>query len=108
MLNQEIAAEKKQAIFLVVSQIPAGKIATYGQIASLAGFPGAARLVGSTLKNLPKTSKLPWHRVINAQLKISTRSTNSMREQKQKLRAEGIEFRNSRVHRKHLWESRPS
>jgi methylated-DNA-protein-cysteine methyltransferase-like protein len=103
LLNQEIAAEKKQAILQVISQIPTGKIATYGQIASLAGFPGAARLVGSTLKNLPKTTKLPWHRVINAQLKISKRSSHSMRDQKQKLSAEGIQFNNSRILREHLW-----
>jgi len=51
--------------------IPHGKVASYGQIASLAGLPGRARLVGQTMSRLPQGSLLPWHRVINSQGRIS-------------------------------------
>ena len=59
MRNQETPIDKKLAVFHVVSEIPLGKVATYAQVAELAGLPGAARFVGFTLKNLPKNSKLP-------------------------------------------------
>jgi len=51
-------------------------VATYGKIAALAGLPTQARLVGYALHALPRNSKVPWHRVINAQRKISIRSTS--------------------------------
>ena len=103
MRNQEILVDKKLAVFHVVSEIPSGKVATYGQVARLAGLPGLSRFVGFVLKNLPKNSKLPWHRVINSQLKISDRSRESMQGQKEKLVAEGIKFNENRVMRNQLW-----
>ena len=53
MRNQETPIDKKLAVFHVVSEIPPGKVATYGQVAELAGLPGAARFVGFALRNLP-------------------------------------------------------
>jgi len=61
----------KEAIYLALQQIPRGTVVTYGQLAQLAGLPGAARLVGNLLNNLPEGTRLPWHRVINAQGKLS-------------------------------------
>jgi methylated-DNA-protein-cysteine methyltransferase-like protein len=61
-------------IYAVVSRIPRGRIATYGQIARLAGLPGHARLVGYALSALPERSRVPWHRVVNAKGQISERS----------------------------------
>ncbi|MDO6445773.1 MGMT family protein [Colwellia sp. 1_MG-2023] len=62
-------------IWRTVQMIPLGKVATYGQIADLAGLPGRARLVGKALGAVPKTGwdkqPVPWYRVINAQGKIS-------------------------------------
>jgi methylated-DNA-protein-cysteine methyltransferase-like protein len=58
----------------VVARIPRGRVATYGQIAALAGLPRQARLVGYAMHGLPDGSRLPWHRVINAQGKVSSRS----------------------------------
>ena len=55
-----------QSIYEVVCRIPSGCVATYGQVASLAGLPGHARLVGYALHNLPDDSDVPWHRVVNA------------------------------------------
>ncbi len=61
-------------IYRVVARIPPGRVATYGQVAVLAGVPGQARLVGYALHALDEGNRLPWHRVINAQGRISPRS----------------------------------
>jgi methylated-DNA-protein-cysteine methyltransferase related protein len=63
-----------QRIHEVVSKIPRGRIATYGQVARLAGLPGQARLVGYALHALPAGTSVPWQRVVNAQGAISTGS----------------------------------
>ncbi|CCN68279.1 methylated-DNA-protein-cysteine methyltransferase [Vibrio nigripulchritudo ATCC 27043] len=76
-------------IFAVIHQIPYGQVSTYGQVAQLAGYPGYARHVGKALGNLPKGSKLPWHRVINSKGEISLKGTAYDR-QKVKLEDEGI------------------
>ena len=60
-----------EMIWQVIGAIPVGKVATYGQIAELAGIPGGARMVGRCLSQLPCDSQLPWFRVINASGKIS-------------------------------------
>lgn len=64
-------AELAQQILAVVDLIPYGKVATYGQIAKLAGLPNHARLTGWVLKHIDADSDLPWHRVINSEGKIS-------------------------------------
>jgi methylated-DNA-protein-cysteine methyltransferase-like protein len=63
-----------QRIYAVVKRIPRGRVATYGQVASLAGLAGHARQVGYALHALPEGSVVPWHRVVNAQGAISMRS----------------------------------
>ena len=63
-----------QEIYDVVRRIPPGRVATYGQVASLAGLPGHARQVGYALYALPQTSTVPWHRVVNAKGGISVRA----------------------------------
>ncbi len=70
------------AIWDAVRRIPRGRVATYGQIAALAGRPGQPRLVGYALHHLPEGSKVPWHRVVNAQGKISWRPTGGFRLQR--------------------------
>ena len=71
-------------------------MASYGQIAALAGMPNQARLVGKTLSGLPADSKLPWHRVVNASLRISL--TGSGRErQVRRLQSEHVEFIGERI-----------
>ena len=57
--------------YAVVTQIPKGSVATYGQIAALAGLPGRARHVGHALRELADGSDVPWHRVVNSQGTIS-------------------------------------
>jgi methylated-DNA-protein-cysteine methyltransferase-like protein len=64
-----------QLIYSVVRRIPRGRVATYGQVASLAGLVGHARQVGYALNALPDGTVVPWHRVVNAAGRISTRAT---------------------------------
>lgn len=86
-------------IFAVVRRIPAGRVATYGQVAALAGHPGHARQVGYALSALHPDSPIPWHRVVNAQGAISARTTDSggALVQRMRLEQEGIAFRGGRV-----------
>jgi alkylated DNA nucleotide flippase Atl1/ribonuclease BN (tRNA processing enzyme) len=80
-------------IYEIVNHIPQGKVATYGQIASLAGMPGHARQVGYALHALPDGSEVPWHRVINRKGQISLRSNLSATSlQRALLKSEGIMF----------------
>lgn len=74
-------------------RIPRGRVATYGQVAELAGLPGHARQVGYALHALRGESALPWHRVVNAAGAISLRSVPGFElEQRLRLEAEGISF----------------
>ena len=77
-----------QRIYSVVSRIPRGRVATYGQIARLAGLPGQARLVGYALAALDDRSRVPWHRVVNAEGRISPRRDGSPAARVQRLRLE--------------------
>lgn len=83
-----------QRIYQVVQQIPSGKVATYGQIAELAGLFGQARQVGWALYRLAANSEVPWHRVINAKGQVSRSILrNDTDEMQQELLArEGICF----------------
>lgn len=79
----------------MVSRIPRGRVATYGQVARLAGLPGHARLVGYALSALPEGSGVPWHRVVNAKGLVSARAEGSGGHdalQRVILRREGIRF----------------
>jgi methylated-DNA-protein-cysteine methyltransferase-like protein len=80
-------------IYSVVRQIPRGRVATYGQIAELAGIPGQPRRTGYALSALPEGSDVPWHRVINAQGRLSfPPNSTATRLQKRLLRQEGVIF----------------
>jgi methylated-DNA-protein-cysteine methyltransferase-like protein len=92
------------SIFKTVERIPAGKVASYGSVAALSGFPGQPRLAGYALHNLPSGTDIPWHRVINAQGKISLPG-RAGRLQRQLLEAEGVVFLNGKVDmRKYGWQ----
>lgn len=88
-----ISCEYNERLFLALAQIPPGRVITYGELARRAGMPNGARLVGRILGALPEDSGLPWHRVINAQGKLSfPPGSESFQRQKNKLVAEGVEF----------------
>jgi methylated-DNA-protein-cysteine methyltransferase related protein len=76
-----------QQIYAVVALIPRGKVATYGQIALLAGLPRSARFVGYALSALTDKT-VPWHRVINSRGEVSQRSDGSEADNVQRLRLE--------------------
>jgi methylated-DNA-protein-cysteine methyltransferase-like protein len=81
-------------IWQIVALIPSGKVVTYGNVARQAGMPGAARRVGMALRRLPVGTRIPWHRVINAQGRISLpEGSASQLTQRERLEAEGILFR---------------
>jgi methylated-DNA-protein-cysteine methyltransferase-like protein len=83
-----------QRIWQVVAAVPAGKVTTYGAVAARAGMPRAARRVGAALRVLPHNTRIPWHRIVNAQGRISLpRNSPSYQAQRARLENEGIAFR---------------
>jgi methylated-DNA-protein-cysteine methyltransferase-like protein len=81
-----------ERVYTVVGAIPKGTVATYGQIASIVGNC-TARMVGYALASLPAEYEIPWHRVINAQGKVSPRAhSDSTALQRERLEDEGIQF----------------
>jgi len=77
----------------VVASIPEGRVATYGQVAALAGYPRAARMAGRALAALDGESDLPWHRVVNARGTISRRGEPVVEHvQRLMLEEEGVEL----------------
>lgn len=80
-------------VISLIKKIPKGKVATYGQIAKLTGRPNGSRGVVWILNSSSESHKLPWHRVINSQGKISFPvNSSSFKKQKKLLQKEGIEF----------------
>ncbi|GJG85691.1 hypothetical protein tb265_08720 [Gemmatimonadetes bacterium T265] len=88
------APSSHAAIYRVVRRIPRGRVATYGQVAWLAGLPGQARLVGYAMHAAAPDDRVPWHRVVNAQGRISARSEGPGGSVLQRLRLEreGVVF----------------
>ncbi|MCB1216272.1 MGMT family protein [bacterium] len=100
------------AIYAVVRRIPKGKVASYGQVALLAGLPRAARLAGTALFHGPAelVSKIPWQRVVNAagRISYSEARNGSDHRQRELLEKEGIEFTPAGVIRmsKYGWDGK--
>jgi methylated-DNA-protein-cysteine methyltransferase related protein len=86
-------SEPYARIYAVVKRIPAGRVATYGQVAALAGLAGAARQVGYALNATPRGIRIPWQRVVNAQGTVSRRADpDDEIRQRRLLEAEGVRF----------------
>jgi methylated-DNA-protein-cysteine methyltransferase-like protein len=86
-------------VYALVSQIPRGRVATYGQIAALAGRTRGARAVGWALRALGASGarRVPWHRVVGRGGRVSLGERPAGLEQRRRLRAEGVRFRSGRV-----------
>ena len=100
--------ELHRQILEVIVLIPYGKVASYGQIARLAGLPKHARLVGYVLKHLDKESQIPWYRVINSQgrIRVTHIDENGKNIQQDLLEAEGVYLLNGKVSLKKFgWQS---
>lgn len=90
--------EKIKQIWKTVLVIPKGKVASYGQIADLAGLPGRARLVGKSLGLAPKGMKLPWYRVLRSSGQLAfEKGSQSAEKQKGLLQQEEVVVLNNRV-----------
>ena len=97
MPNSRRSQAASQRIYRWVSRIPEGTVATYGQIAGLADV--GPREVGRALATLPRGSRCPWHRVINAQGRVSDRGHDfaARANQERLLEAEGVVLRDGRI-----------
>ncbi len=86
--------EAVEAICAVIRRIPLGWVATYGQVAAMAGMPRRARLVGRVLQRLDPGTKIPWHRVVNAKGEVSFSLSRNGGDilQRHLLEKEGIRF----------------
>ena len=102
------ASSSYQRIYAVVRRIPKGRVATYGQVAELAGLGGHARQVGYALHAMATDEPLPWHRVINARGEVSPRKLpGSDGLQRELLEREGVVFVRGRVDLARLrWQPR--
>ena len=89
-----MSADAYPRILAVVRRIPRGRVATYGQVAALAGFPHAPRLAGYALHALPEGTPLPWHRVVAAggKLSLGKLSPHGAITQRLRLEKEGVRF----------------
>jgi len=77
----------------VIRAIPCGKVATYGGVAKMAGYPAAARMVARALR---RSYGLPWQRVLGAGGQIKLTGDSAI-EQRLRLEAEGVRFRGRKV-----------
>jgi methylated-DNA-protein-cysteine methyltransferase-like protein len=87
-----------KSVWQVVQGIPRGHVLTYGEVARLAGMSRAARRVSLAMRRAPRGMTLPWHRVVNAQGKISfPPDSTGYGKQKQLLEEEGVVFLNGKI-----------
>lgn len=94
-----------QQIWQTVLSIPPGKVASYGQIADLAGLPGRARLVGKVLGYAPAELQVPWYRVLRSDRQLAfAAGSAAAEEQRQLLLAEGVLVKNNRVRKEDIWQ----
>ena len=90
----------------VIKRIPSGKVTTYGMVAAAAGNHCGARQVARILYSSSEKHGLPWHRVVNATLRVSLRADPAGQcRQRQRLVAEGVEFVGERIPRSFRWEA---
>ena len=87
-----------KSVWQVVQGIPRGHVLTYGEVARLAGMNRWARRVSQAMRRAPRSMELPWHRVVNAQGKISfPEESNGYRRQQRMLEEEGVAFVNGKI-----------
>jgi methylated-DNA-protein-cysteine methyltransferase-like protein len=83
-----------RAFYAVIRKIPRGKVATYGQVAELAGFPRRHRAVATALRRLAPGATVPWHRVVGKRSRTTARiaieDEDGRREQRRRLEREGV------------------
>jgi methylated-DNA-protein-cysteine methyltransferase-like protein len=90
--GRQSAGSTYARVYAVVRRVPTGRVATYGQVARVAGLGDHARMVGYALAALPNETTVPWHRVINAQGTVSRRRSGDSLSQRMRLEREGVRF----------------
>lgn len=99
--------ERKRRITATIRDIPSGRVASYGQVAEIAGVPRGARQVGYVLRQLPADHGLPWHRVLRASGEIALpKDSPGFREQVRRLRGEDVPVSRGRVNMQR-WQWQP-
>ena len=98
--------KRNERIWTTICDIPEGCVASYGQIAEMAGIRRGARQVGYALRHLPKGSRVPWFRVIQASGKIAFKAgSDAFNEQSKRLMLEGVAILNGRIDmKKYRWQ----
>lgn len=98
--------QRMERIWATICDIPEGCVASYGQIAEIAGIPRGARQVGYALRHLPENSAVPWFRVIQASGKIAfPQGSRAFEEQSRRLAQEDVAILNGRIDmRKYRWQ----
>lgn len=91
-LQRDIA----RLVWALVPRIPTGRVATYGDVATVLGLPRHARHVGRALRGCPARLGLPWHRVVAAGGRIALPGERGL-EQRRRLESEGVPFRGAKV-----------
>ena len=94
VFSESTTGDMAAAIRKSIRMIPRGKVATYGQVAAAAGYPGYHRQVAQLLRNCGDA--LPWHRVLGSGGQIKTRLESAL-DQRMRLEMEGVRFRGARV-----------
>lgn len=98
MLNCKRMKSFKEKVYEITRQIPKGKVATYGQIAKLAGNEKAARAVGALMRTNPDAPHTPCHRVVSVDGSLTGYSAKGgITKKKQMLLGEGVVFKNNKV-----------
>lgn len=97
---------RMRRIWDTVCEIPQGRVASYGQVAEIAGIPRGARQVGYALRHLPQGHAVPWHRVITASGRIAfDRGSRPYTEQRDRLMREDVTVISGRVNmREYRWQ----
>jgi methylated-DNA-protein-cysteine methyltransferase-like protein len=89
---------RNERIWRTIGDIPHGKVASYGQVAAIAGIPRGARQTAYALRQLPRGHTLPWHRVITSSGRIAFAiGTRPYKEQVKRLKMEGVTVQKGRV-----------
>lgn len=99
--------QRNQKIYAVIAAIPPGKVASYGQVAEIAGIPRGARQVAYALRCLPRNHGLPWFRIITASGKLAFEPDSSaFKRQRDTLLSEGVRLTKGKVDmREYRWQA---
>ncbi|MCI0516669.1 MAG: MGMT family protein [Woeseiaceae bacterium] len=98
MTEKSPTQKRNERIWQTIGDIPQGKVASYGQVAAIAGIPRGARQTAYALRVLPRGHALPWHRVITSSGRIAFKpGSRPFREQAKRLKMEGVTVKGGRV-----------